>query len=205
MRRLGSGRARSADPSPAATGDSPPGAHDVAGDSRAPTLADGRPGLTFADLARDTFEGGELDVRADVIEVRTPPVAWANAAAFLVPVGTAGRDRFVFVSARTTKGRAGFTLVDAGFTGAIGEEAALPAGTQAVLALAVPESHDQVQLVVRNASPDDDRTTVEILRISTGEIPAVKLEDSDVPAALRAPAALHRELVAARLARPRRR
>jgi 2-polyprenyl-3-methyl-5-hydroxy-6-metoxy-1,4-benzoquinol methylase len=51
-------------------------------------------------------------------------------------------------------------------------------------------------MVVRNASPDDDRTTVEILRISTGEIPAVKLEDSDVPAALRAPAALHQELVA---------
>ena len=142
------------------------------------------------------WDGAEADVRGDRVVVRTKPVAWHDAAAFAVPVATAGPGGFVFVAARTTAGRAGFSLAGADLATRIAAETLLPTGGRAVVALAVPEGHDLVHVVVRNGSAVDEAGVVEVFGATSGVVPNVELQADDVPWALRAPSSLHDTLAA---------
>jgi 2-polyprenyl-3-methyl-5-hydroxy-6-metoxy-1,4-benzoquinol methylase len=146
-------------------------------------------------MASRVWDGAEIETRADRVELRTAPIAWTNAAAFPVPITTSGREGFVFVSARTVSGRAGFSLLTADLTTSISKETLLAGDARALIPLAVPEGHDLVHVLVRNASDLDDPSVVQVFGTISRSLPVVELAATDVATALRNPAALHADLV----------
>ena len=159
----------------------------------APVVA--APALTRPTSASQVWPDAEVEPRRDAMVVRTAPGTWTNAAAFAVPVTTPGPDGFVFVSARTVSGRAGFSLLAADGVTGISKETLLTADARAVIPLVVPEGHDLVHVLVRNASDVDEASRVELFGTSSRALPVVELQAADVATALRAPAALHADLV----------